>query len=107
MNLSQEQADPTYSYLDPGRFRSLHSRLHWRLHMDPLTPADTAEYLRYRMKRAGCGRDVFTHDAVQMLHEAAADGLRDLDWLTTGACGKRAQEAQAGRARPSAARPRP
>jgi general secretion pathway protein A len=66
------------------RFRSLHSRLHWRLHVDPLSPADTAEYLRYRMKRAGCDRDVFTQDAVQMLHEAAADGLRDLDRLATG-----------------------
>src|SRR3990172_3754023 len=66
------------------RFRSLHSRLHWRLHIDPLTPEDTAEYLRYRMKRAGCERDVFTQDAVQMLHEAATDGMRDLDRLATG-----------------------
>ena len=66
------------------RFRSLHSRLHWRLHIDPLTPEDTAEYLRYRMKRAGCERDVFTQDAVQMLHEAATGGMRDLDRLATG-----------------------
>jgi len=66
------------------RFRSLHSRLHWRLRIDPLTPEDTAEYLRYRMKRAGCDRDVFTQDAVQMLHEAATDGMRDLDRLATG-----------------------
>ncbi len=66
------------------RFRSLHSRLHWRLHIDPLTPEDTAEYLRYRMKRAGCDRDVFTQDAVQMLHEAATGGMRDLDRLATG-----------------------
>jgi type II secretory pathway predicted ATPase ExeA len=66
------------------RYRSLHSRLHWRLHIDPLTPEDTAEYLRYRMKRAGCDRDVFTQDAVQMLHEAAIGGMRDLDRLATG-----------------------
>uniref|UniRef100_UPI001F5AD7B7 ExeA family protein n=1 Tax=Anaeromyxobacter oryzisoli TaxID=2925408 RepID=UPI001F5AD7B7 len=66
------------------RYRSLHSRLHWRLHIDPLTPEDTAEYLRYRMKRAGCDRDVFTHDAVAMLHEAATGGMRDLDRLATG-----------------------
>jgi type II secretory pathway predicted ATPase ExeA len=66
------------------RFRSLHSRLHWRLRIDPLTPEDTAEYLRYRMKRAGCDRDVFTQDAVQMLHETATDGMRDLDRLATG-----------------------
>ncbi len=66
------------------RFRSLHSRLHWRLHIDQLTPEDTAEYLRYRLKRAGCDRDVFTQDAVQMLHEAATGGMRDLDRLATG-----------------------
>ena len=67
------------------RFRSLHSRLHYRLHIAPLSPEDTAEYLRYRMKRAGCERDVFTQDAVQMLHEAAAGGMRDLDRLATAA----------------------
>ncbi len=66
------------------RYRSLHSRIQWRLHVDPLTPEDTAEYLLYRMKRAGCDRDVFTHDAVAMLHEAATGGMRDLDRLATG-----------------------
>jgi type II secretory pathway predicted ATPase ExeA len=66
------------------RYRSLHSRIHWRLHVDPLTPEDTNEYLRYRMKRAGCDRDVFTHDAVAMLHEAATGGMRDLDRFATG-----------------------
>ena len=72
------------------RFRSLNSRLHWRLHIDPLTPDDTAEYLRHRMKRAGCDRDVFTHDAVAMLHESAVGGMRDLDRLATG-CLREAQ----------------
>ncbi len=36
------------------------------------------------MTRAGCDRDVFTHDAVQMLHEAATGGMRDLDRFATG-----------------------
>jgi type II secretory pathway predicted ATPase ExeA len=53
------------------RYRSLYSRLHVRVHIDPLTPDDTAEYLRYRLKRAGVERDVFTQDTVAMLHEAA------------------------------------
>src|SRR6266487_2936683 len=79
----QTCALPIYQ-LKLRRFRSLHSRLHWRLHIDQLTPEDTAEYLRYRMKRAGCDRDVFTQDAVQMLHEAATGGMRDLDRLATG-----------------------
>ncbi len=45
------------------RYRSLYSRLHVRLHIDPLTPEDTAEYLRHRMKRAGVEREVFTVSA--------------------------------------------
>jgi type II secretory pathway predicted ATPase ExeA len=66
------------------RYRSLYSRLHVRLHVDALTPEDTAEYLRYRMKRAGVEREIFTADAVAMLHEAASGGMRDLDRLATG-----------------------
>jgi type II secretory pathway predicted ATPase ExeA len=59
-------------------------RLHVRLHVDALTPEGTAEYLCYRMKRAGIEREVFTGDAAAMLHEAAAGGMRDLDRLATG-----------------------
>jgi general secretion pathway protein A len=70
--------------LQMRRYRSLHSRLHVRLQVDPLTPEDTAEYLRYRMKRAGVDREVFTQDAVALLHEAATGGMRDLDRLATG-----------------------
>ncbi len=32
----------------------------------PSTPEDTAEYLRYRMKRAGAEREVFTSEAVAL-----------------------------------------
>ncbi|HTP25566.1 MAG TPA: AAA family ATPase [Anaeromyxobacteraceae bacterium] len=70
--------------LQMRRYRSLYSRLHVRLHVDALTPADTAEYLRYRLKRAGVEREVFTADAVAILHEAANGGMRDLDRLATG-----------------------
>ncbi len=51
---------------------------------DALTPDDTAEYLRYRLKRAGVEREIFTADAVALLHEAASGGMRDLDRLATG-----------------------
>jgi general secretion pathway protein A len=70
--------------LQMRRYRSLYSRLHVRLHVDPLTPEDTAEYLRFRLKRAGAEREVFTADAVAILHEAAVGGMRDLDRLATG-----------------------
>jgi general secretion pathway protein A len=69
--------------LQMRRYRSLYSRLYVRLRIDPLTPEDTAEYLRYRLKRAGVEREVFTADAVAMLHEAGVGGMRDLDRLAT------------------------
>lgn len=65
--------------------RSLYSRLHTRLRIDPLTPEDTAEYLRVRLHRAGCERELFGSDAIAMLHEAASGAHRDIDRLATAA----------------------
>lgn len=65
--------------------RSLYSRLHTRLRIDPLTPEDSAEYLRVRLQRAGCERELFGSDAVAMLHEAASGAHRDIDRLATAA----------------------
>ncbi|ATB34548.1 ExeA family protein [Melittangium boletus] len=65
--------------------RSLYSRLHTRLHLSPLCPEDTAEYLRVRLAHAGCERELFASDSVAMLHEAASGALRDLDRLATAA----------------------
>ena len=65
------------------RNRSLASRLHRRFVIDPLTPEDTGDYLRARLTRAGCTRDVFASDAVTILHEATAGALRDVDRIAT------------------------
>jgi general secretion pathway protein A len=65
--------------------RSLCSRIHTRLRIDPLTPEDTAEYLRVRLARAGGERELFASDAVAMLHEAASGALRDVDRVATAA----------------------
>ena len=65
--------------------RSLYSRLHTRLRIEPLTPDDTAEYLRVRLQRAGCERELFGSDAIAMLHEAASGAHRDIDRLATAA----------------------
>jgi len=65
--------------------RSLYSRLHTRLRVDPLTPEDTAEYLRFRLARIGCEKELFSSDAVAMMHESASGALRDLDRLATAA----------------------
>ncbi|MCK6576284.1 AAA family ATPase [Myxococcota bacterium] len=61
------------------RNRSLYSRIHWRLQVEPLVPADTAAYLRHRLAQAGCDRELFTSDAVAMLHEATHGAMRDID----------------------------
>jgi type II secretory pathway predicted ATPase ExeA len=63
------------------RNRSLHSRLHHRIEIDALTSDDTAEYLRMRLRRAGCDREVFAGDAAALLHEATAGAMRQLDRL--------------------------
>ncbi len=65
--------------------RSLHSRLHRRLEVTPLTPDDTSEYLRLRLARAGCTREVFASDATVLLHEATVGAMRDLDRLAAAA----------------------
>jgi len=67
------------------RNRSLYSRLHRRLHVEPLVPDDTAEYLRVRLHGVGCDRELFASDAVAMLHEATLGALRDIDRLATAA----------------------
>jgi type II secretory pathway predicted ATPase ExeA len=65
------------------RNRSLFSRLSRRLYVSPLSPDDTAEYIRLRLKRAGCDRELFASDAIAMMHEAANGALRDIDRLAT------------------------
>lgn len=65
--------------------RSLFSRIHTRLRIDPLTPEDTAEYLRMRLARVGCEKELFASDATAMLHEAASGALREVDRLATAA----------------------
>lgn len=60
--------------------RSLFSRIQLRLQIDSTNPEDTAEYVRHRLRVVGGERDVFTEDAIAILHEASG-GLRDLDRL--------------------------
>lgn len=65
------------------RNRSLYSRLHHRLSIGPLTPEDTADYVRMRVVRVGGSKELFSSDAVALLHEAAGGGLRDVDRVAT------------------------
>ena len=65
------------------RNRSLYSRLQHRLAIGPMTPEDTADYVRIRVTRVGGSKELFSSDAVALLHEAAGGGLRDIDRLAT------------------------
>ena len=65
------------------RNRSLYSRLHHRLSIGPLTPEDTADYVRMRVVRVGGSKELFSSDAVAMVHEAAGGSLRDTDRIAT------------------------
>lgn len=67
------------------RNRSLLSRLHCRFVVGPLTPHDTEAYVRMRLTRAGCDRELFTSDALTMLHEATRGAMRDIDRIATSA----------------------
>lgn len=76
----QHEAEIGFAYDAIARSRRC---IHRRFPIDPLTPEDTADYLRARLARAGCTRDVFASDAVTLLHEAAGGALRDRDRLAT------------------------
>jgi type II secretory pathway predicted ATPase ExeA len=65
------------------RNRSLASRIHYRLAVGSLVPDDTAEYVRMRLRRAGCDREVFASDAVALLHENTAGSMRNIDRIAT------------------------
>ena len=71
--------------------RSLCSRIHTRVALGEACAADTAEYITHRMRRAGAERDVFSSDAIALLHEASRGHLRDLDRIAT-ACLKLAHK---------------
>jgi general secretion pathway protein A len=67
------------------RHRSMLSRIHRRFVLSPLTQDDTADYLRTRLRLAGCDREIFALDAIARLHDQAGGALRDIDRLATAA----------------------
>jgi len=69
--------------IDMRRNRSLASRLARKVSIGKLSPDDTAQYVRRRLALVGCEKDVFTSDALAMLHEAADGAHRDIDKLAT------------------------
>ncbi|WP_223758733.1 helix-turn-helix domain-containing protein [Myxococcus sp. RHSTA-1-4] len=60
---------------------ALLSRLHTRVRIAPVSLDDAAEYLRHRLRLAGCDRELFPRDVVALLHEASEGAHRELDRL--------------------------
>lgn len=65
------------------RNRSLWSRIHTRVRLPDPEPGDTIEYVHHRLSLAGVERDLFTSDALALLHEGSSGRLRDIDRLAT------------------------
>ena len=65
--------------------RSLLTRIHHRFLIPPASLEDTAEYVRYRLVRAGIDRALFPDDALATLHELSQGALREIDRLATAA----------------------
>src|SRR5215212_12056849 len=71
--------------LELRKNRSLYSRIHCRLTIEPMTADDTVDYVRLRLRRAGCDRELFAPDALALLHQLAGSSLREIDrFATTG-----------------------
>lgn len=64
---------------------SLAARLPIRVQLEPMGPDKVGEYLRHRMRTAGCGEEVFAEDAVLMISEATSGVMRKIDVLAATA----------------------
>jgi general secretion pathway protein A len=71
--------------LERRRNRSLFSRIHHRFAVDDASAKDIAEYVAYRLKLAGSEKDVFSDDALGLMHEHATGALRDIDRIANAA----------------------
>lgn len=61
--------------------RSLWTRVHHRLMIEPATEKDTGEYIQFRLKQAGVTQALFPDDTIRALHEISQGALRELDRL--------------------------
>jgi len=69
--------------LELRRNRSLWTRIHSRLSIGLPEPADTVEYVQFRLNRVGTRNPVFESDALALLHEASGGVLREIDRIAT------------------------
>jgi len=60
-------------------------RIGMRYHLEPLSAGDTPNYLRHRLKVAGCGREIFTGDAAALIHERSGGIPRRINQISDAA----------------------
>lgn len=60
---------------------SLAGRLPMRVHLEPMAPEKIGDYLRHRLKAAGCSEEVFAEDGVLLIAEATGGVMRKIDVL--------------------------
>lgn len=68
-----------------GLHRSLLTRLATKIELSPASTEHSAAYVRQRLSAAGATSDLFTPDALDMMHELTGGILRSLDVLATAA----------------------
>ena len=64
---------------------SLLTRIHHCFLIEPATVDDTAEYLSFRLGRAGADHEIFSRESVAALHEVVSGSLREIDRLPSAA----------------------
>jgi len=65
--------------------RSLLTRIHHRFLIEPASVDDTAEYLSFRLGRAGADHEISSRESVAALHEVVSGSLREIDRLAATA----------------------
>lgn len=74
-----------YDKLRLGMHRSLLTRIHTRVELTPGSPDLTTAYVRRRLADAGAKTELFTGDALAVLHEETGGLLRSIDVLAQAA----------------------
>lgn len=66
--------------LDEEQLSPLAQRIAVRYHLEPLSKEDAAQYILYRLKRAGCGgRSLFTKSAIDLICQATSGNPRQIN----------------------------
>jgi general secretion pathway protein A len=63
------------------QLRQLNQRVISRFHLEPLSRSETENYLKHRLRKAGCNRPIFERSAINALHRFSEGVPRKLNLL--------------------------